>query len=89
LSTGNFTNHETKGFNDKWLGWVHEILSSGTSEILLNGVPGKKFVCKRGVRQCDPLSPLLYSFGSDLLQSVVNDCWRVVDGTRRFLVRGE
>jgi hypothetical protein len=32
----------------------------GTSSIMLNGVPGKLFVCKRGVRQGDPLSPLTY-----------------------------
>jgi hypothetical protein len=41
--------------------------------MLLNGVPGKQFVCKRGVRQGDPISPLFYLFGSDLLQSAVND----------------
>jgi hypothetical protein len=65
-----------KGFNSKWLQWTSSILSSGTSAILLNGIPGKQFVCKRGVRQGDPLSPLLYIFGSDLLQSVVNDMVR-------------
>jgi hypothetical protein len=38
------------GFPVKWLDWVHAILSSGSSAILLNGTPGKFFKCKRGVR---------------------------------------
>jgi hypothetical protein len=64
---------EHMGFNQTCLGWTREILSSGTSSILLNGISGKQFTCKRGVRQGDPLSPLLYVFGSDLLQSVINE----------------
>ena len=61
------------GFPDRWLQWIRLILNSGTSSILLNGVSGKKFKCKRGVRQGDPLSPLLFVLAAELLQYVVND----------------
>lgn len=61
-----------KGFGDKWIHWISMILGSGSSEVLLNGVPEKRFHCRRRVRQGDPLSPLLFVLVADLLQSIVN-----------------
>jgi hypothetical protein len=37
---------EHKGFDKRWLQWIRNIISFGTS-ILLNDVPGKQFTCKR------------------------------------------
>jgi hypothetical protein len=50
-----FERLKVKGFPDKWIRWVQDLLSSATTSVLLNGTVGKKIVCKRGVRQGDPV----------------------------------
>jgi hypothetical protein len=38
------------GFPEVFIGWVKSFLETGTSSVLLNGVPGRNFKCRRGVR---------------------------------------
>jgi hypothetical protein len=60
------------GFDDKWTQWISVIFESVKSDVLLNGVPGRQFSCRRGVRQGDPLSPLIFVLDVDLIQSAIN-----------------
>jgi retron-type reverse transcriptase len=62
---------QQKGVGAKWQHWMKMIMESSTSAILLNGVLNKVFHCKRGVRQGDPLSPILFVLVVNLLYSIV------------------
>lgn len=64
------------GFDDRWLGWMDCLFSTAKSSVLLNGTPGRQFYCRRGVRQGDPLSPLIFVLAADLLQAAINDAYR-------------
>lgn len=65
-----------RGFSDKWIGWIKALLSSNTSDVLLNGDPGRSFSCKRGLRQGDPLSPLLFVLCIDVLFKLIENAVR-------------
>jgi hypothetical protein len=44
----------------KFRDWISALLSSSSSRVLLNGVPRDPIKYGRGLRQGDPLSPLLF-----------------------------
>jgi hypothetical protein len=79
------------GFGAGWCDIVSGLLATSSSQILLNGIPGDFIPHRRGLRQGDPLSPMLFILVMDVLNLMVG---RAVEAgllqplsTRSFLHR--
>ncbi|XP_057785445.1 uncharacterized protein LOC131002988 [Salvia miltiorrhiza] len=62
------------GFQDTFISWISLIFHSARISILYNGRLSGYFPCTRGVRQGDPLSPIIFGIAEDVLSHLIINC---------------
>lgn len=61
------------GFCAKWIGWIEGCLRTASVSILVNGSPTNEFTPQRGLRQGDPLAPLLFNIVAEGLTGLMRE----------------
>jgi hypothetical protein len=59
------------GFGRKWRNLMCLLLSTSSTQVLVNGVPGESILHHRGLRQEDPLSPMSFLLVMEALNALI------------------
>ena len=59
-------------FGQIWRDIISGLLCSSSTQVLLNGIPGDHIIHRRGLRQGDPLSPMLFILVMNVLGHMIS-----------------
>lgn len=77
---------KVRGFPVRWIGWIRILLTTASTKITINGESTDYFLHRRGLRQGDPMSPMLFNLAVDVLQQMVRQLNELLDNpiSRKF-----
>jgi hypothetical protein len=70
---------KSRKFSPVWIEWIKKIITGGSLGVSLNGEESAFFKTGKGLRQGDPISPMLFNLIGDvftrMLHKAANEEW--------------
>lgn len=63
---------ESRGFCPTWIDWIKKLVLGGSVGVTINGNDSKFFKTGKGLRQGDPISPMLFNLVGDVLTRMLD-----------------